>query len=311
MSHTNSTIFAALVAALLATSGCGTVVPAHDAPHAVVEVTHAIQRETVQYREWDGTLDGYISVEIRPRFEGLLVRQLFSKGAFVKKGDVLFEIDQGPIEGAPYDTAPGQADLGLASEDARSRIVSPIDGIASGARAKVGDLVGGHTVLTTVATVDWIKVFFYASRQEYSSWTRRRDPAERYASNQPGSEAVFELFLENGALYEHRGRLLRAGRKPDRGTGTVALTAVFPNPRHLLRPGQSGRLRGVVDVSERTLLVPSQAVFDLQGLLHVAVVEPDNTVAFRAVQTGERVGTLRLIEEGLRPGDRVVVEGLR
>jgi len=316
MRHMKSTSLAALVAALLATSGCGTMESGHAARPSVGQVTHAIQRETRQYREWDGTLDGYITAEIRPQVEGFLIAQHYRDGDFVEKGDLLFEIYPGPIEGTPGDAAPslggaGLSGTGLALGDARTKVVAPFDGIASGARTGIGRPVDGNTVLATVATVDWIRVYFHASRQEYSGWAKRRDPAERYSLDQATTRAQFDLVLDDGSLYGQRGHLLQAGRQPDLATGLVALTAVFPNPGHILRPGQRARLRGAVDVSERTLLVPQQAVFDVNGLPHVAVVGPDSTIAIRTVQAGERVGDLRLIEDGLRPEERIVVAGMR
>jgi membrane fusion protein (multidrug efflux system) len=287
-----------LVAALLTTSACGTVETAQGMPRPNLQAAPVIQRETRLYREWAATLDGYFTVEIRPQVEGQLVRRLYRGGSLVEAGEVLFEI--GPGE------APAALDRAVAA--GWTKVVSPIAGIAGSARARAGDLVDARTILTTVSTVDWIKVFFYASRQEYLGWTKRRDPSDRRPSTHPGDKALFELILADGTPYTYRGHLLPAGRDAAT-TGTIALTAVFPNPDHQLRPGQRGSLRAAVDVSDRRLLVPEGAVFEQDGLPRVAVIRPDSTVEVRAVQAGERVGALRVIEEGLIPGDRVVVGG--
>jgi multidrug efflux pump subunit AcrA (membrane-fusion protein) len=290
---------AALVAALLVTLGCGTVETAQETSPPVVDVAPVIQRDTRQYMEWAATIDGYFTAEVRPHVEGALRRQAYGEGYFVKQGDVLFEIDR-----REFPEAHDQA-----GEQARTKIVSPIDGVVGAPRAKPGDLVNASTVLTTVSAVDWIKVFFYVRRQEYLSWTRRTDPAERRVSARPGTMAIFELILPDGAPYAYRGDLIRSHRPSDATTGTVIVTAAFPNPDRLLRPGQRGRVRGAVDVSERTLMVPHRAVFEQDGLAHVAVVGPDSAIDIRIVRTGERVGHLQVIEDGLAPADRVVVAG--
>jgi multidrug efflux pump subunit AcrA (membrane-fusion protein) len=288
-----------VLASLLA-SACGTVETAREIAPAGLQTAPVIQRETRVYREWVGTLDGYFTAEIRPQVEGRLLGRIYREGSFVKRGDVLFEI--GPPEVPP--------DLGRAIGAARTKVVAPIDGIAGVSRVRDGDRVDARSILTTVSTVEWIKVFFYADRREYRGWTKRRDHAGRHPAAHPHDRALFEMILPNGTLYAHRGHLLPAGRGADATDGTIALTAVFPNPSRLLRPGRIARLRAAVDVSERTLLVPERAVFRQQGRPHVAVVGPDSTVGLRAVQAGERVGALRLIERGLGPGDRVIVDGL-
>jgi len=190
-------------------------------------------------------------------------------------------------------------------------IVSPIDGIAGSARAQVGALVDARTSLATVSMVDPIKVFFNPTRQDGLSWLKRRVPSERSPSTLPRNTGLFELILPDGSLYPYRGDPMPTGRELDMRSGMTTMAAIFPNPGHLLRPGQLGRIRAAVDVSKGALLIPERAVFEPQGVLQVAVVGPDNRVEIRTVVIGERVGSLWVIEEGLNPGDRVVVHGLR
>jgi len=198
-----------------------------------------------------------------------------------------------------------------------TKIASPIDGIAGIAKAQVGDLVNGQSVMTTVSTVDPIKANFSPSEGQYMSWLRPKEPGSS-ASGDPdpggagGTGAVsFQLVLSDGSVYAAEGRLVLADRAVDVKTGTITVAAAFPNPDRLLRPGQFARVRAVVEVEKAALLVPQRAVSELQGVRQVTVVGSDNKVEVRAVQTGERLGALWVIEKGLAAGERIVVEGLQ
>lgn len=184
-----------------------------------------------------------------------------------------------------------------------ARVTSPIGGIAGAATAQVGDLVSPATVLTTVSQCDPIRVVYQLSEQEYLAFQRRlqQAPAAR--------EDNLELILADGSVFPHKGRVLFEGRQVDVKTGTIASVALFPNPGNLLRPGQYAKIRAVTEVKKGALLVPQRAVNDLQGGAQVAVVGGDDKAEIRAVQTGERVGTMWVIDKGLQPGERVVVEG--
>ncbi len=193
-----------------------------------------------------------------------------------------------------------------------TRVVSPIDGIAGSAKAQVGDLVSGATLMTTVSTVDPIRAYFNPSEQEYMSWLQHLVPVARPGMAAPGGDkGLFQLILADGSLYPERGDLAFTDRSVDVKTGTISVAAVFPNPSHALRPGQYARIRAVTGVRKGALLVPQRAVSELQGTYQVIVVGPDDKAEIRPVQTAERVGRLWVIAKGLDPGDRVVVEGLQ
>jgi RND family efflux transporter MFP subunit len=192
-----------------------------------------------------------------------------------------------------------------------TRVVSPIAGIAGMARAQVGDLVSGATLMTTVSTVDPIRAYFNPSEQEYMTWLRHVVPSGRAVTPAATDKGLFQLILADGSTYADRGDLAFTDRSVDVKTGTITVAAVFPNLSRVLRPGQYARIRAVTDVRRGALLVPQRAVSELQGTYQVVVVGPDNKAEIRPVQTAERVGRLWVIEKGLSPGDRVVVEGLQ
>ncbi len=187
-----------------------------------------------------------------------------------------------------------------------TKILSPVTGIAGIAKAQIGDLVGpppGSTEeLTTVSTVDPIKVYVPVSEQEYLQAVRTRLDA--------GGVPV-ELILADGSRHPHTGRFAFADRQVDVQTGTVKVAALFPNPGNLLRPGQFARVRAQRSVKTGALLVPQRAVMELQGGYQVAVVGTDQKVDIRPVKVGQQVGSLWVIDQGLQPGERVVVEGLQ
>jgi RND family efflux transporter MFP subunit len=189
-------------------------------------------------------------------------------------------------------------------------IVSPIDGLAGIATAQIGDLVGPNSgTLTTVSTIDPIKVYFTASEQAYLNFVRRNPTiAERRAAQK---RLELELILVDGTTYPHKGTFFVADREVNVQTGAIRLAGLFPNPGTVLRPGQYGRVRAVTSRQEGALLVPQRAVSELQGRYQVAVVDSENKIDIRTVKVGERVGTQWVIEEGLHPGERVVVEGLQ
>ncbi len=189
-------------------------------------------------------------------------------------------------------------------------IQSPIEGIAGIATAQVGDLVGPSSgTLTTVSTLDPIKVYFTASEQAYLNFVRRNPTAaERLAAEK---RLELELELADGTTYPHKGTFFVADREVNVQTGAIRLAGLFPNPGNVLRPGQYGRVRAVTRRQEGALLVPQRAVTELQGRYQVAVVDSENKINIRTVKVGERVGTMWVIDEGVHPGERVVVEGVQ
>jgi membrane fusion protein (multidrug efflux system) len=187
-----------------------------------------------------------------------------------------------------------------------TRVLSPIAGVAGFRRANIGDYVGpsDSTPLTTVSQVDPIYAEFPVSEQRALTVLRRwaADPNE-------SRRIELELILADGTVYPQRGRGAALDRQVDVTSGTVLARAVFPNPGNLLRPGQYAKVRAVVEVKKSALLIPQRAVQDVQGIHQVAVVRPDDTIDIRTVKVDVRVGSLWTVTEGLKPGERVVVEG--
>ena len=187
-----------------------------------------------------------------------------------------------------------------------TRVLSPISGVAGFRVANIGDYVGPSDAnpLTTVSQADPIYAEFPVSEQRALALFRRWD-----ADPKVSRDIEFELILADGSVYSHRGRAVALDRQVDITTGTVLARGVFPNPGNVLRPGQYAKVRVVAEVRQRALLVPQRAVQDVQGVQQVAVVRPDDTLDVRTVKVDARVGPLWIIAEGLKPGERVVVEG--
>ncbi len=318
-------------------------------PPPVVVVTTVAQHDQPVFREWIGSTQGDVNADIRPKVEGYLLRRVYKEGSYVTRGQALFEIDprqaraqlqqaaanleqaraglakadrdvqrfeplaaqkalsQQEVDNARSSRTAAQATVGAvqaAVDQARlnlawTHVESPIGGIAGLARAQVGDLVGPQTVLTTVSTVDPIRVVYQVSEQEDLQF--QNDPAMR--------NAKLELVLGDGAVFPHEGHIALSGREVDIKTGTITTIGLFPNPGNILRPGQYAKVRAVTNVRRAALLVPQRAVNELQAIQQIAVVGPGDIVEVRTVKTGERIGSDWIINEGLQPGDRVIVEG--
>lgn len=191
-----------------------------------------------------------------------------------------------------------------------TRITSPIDGLPGAAQQQVGALVSAASgPITTVSTLDPIKVYFTASEQEYLEYRRRFPTDVTVKANNHRLE--LELILADGVTYPHKGKFYFADRQVDVRTGAIRLAGLFPNPDNVLRPGQYGRVRASTQTQKGALLVPQQAVIDLQGTHQVAVVDNANRVSIRAVKLRETVGRDWIVREGVQQGERVVLEGLQ
>ena len=189
-----------------------------------------------------------------------------------------------------------------------TKILSPIDGIAGLAKAQVGDLVTpGNMELATVATVNPIKAYFTVSEQEYLRY--REDHPNEPQGRKGGENQEFQLILSNGSVHPHKGKFFASDVSVNASTGSMRLCAIFDNPENILRPCQYGRVRSVMKVVKDAIVIPQRAVNELQGIRQVAVVTPEGNANIRNVKTGPRVNSGWLIEEGLKPGDKVVVEG--
>jgi membrane fusion protein (multidrug efflux system) len=312
--------------------------------------------------EWIATLDGMVNAQIRPQVSGYLVRRTYREGAFVKKGEVLFEIDRRPFEAALNQAtarlAESEAQLAKAERDlardqpladqraiARSqldndmsardaakaavasdtaaveaaqlnlgftRVTSLIDGVAAIATAQIGDLVGPSSILTTVSNVNPIRVFFPITEQEYLTIADQvSTPAGAARLWQDGGGLT--LILADGRVMPQKGSVLAVDRGVDPKVGTIRVSASFPNPGNLLRPGQYARVRAQTAVRPDALLVPQRAVSELQGGVQLRVLTPDNKISVRTVTLGGRSGNRWIVDKGLQANDRVVIDapGLR
>ncbi|MEO6874202.1 MAG: efflux RND transporter periplasmic adaptor subunit [Opitutaceae bacterium] len=334
----------AAVALVTLATGCrpkAMVVP--PAPPPDVVIAPVVVRDEPIRAEWVASIDGLVNAQIRAQVSGYLLKQVYQDGTQVKKGDVLFEIDRRPFEAALVQVQANfdQAELTknrqaqLSTQNAVSaqerdnavnsaaaakgalemaqlnleftRIVSPIDGLAGIATVQIGDLVGpGTGVLTTVSTIDPIKVYFSITEQTYLDFKKPHPGEPKFPE-----ELVFDLVMADGSVYPHQGKFLAADRQIDAGTGTLRLAGVVPNPDFLLRPGQYARVRATIRTQHDAILVPQRSVNELQGGYQVAVVGSDHIAHLRTVKVGDRSGSLWIINSGLQPGDHVVVDGIQ
>jgi len=387
----------AVLALTLLTVGCSATASAPGGfPPPTVELATVVQKDIPIYREWIGTLDGYVNAPIKAQVNGYLLRQNYVEGSFVKKGQVLFEIDPRPFQAA-VDQAEGQLaqangqlaqaqaqlvqaqaqfasaeanqhrtqldlekytplakeqavtqqDLDNATQNNLSAVAqvkgaqanvetakaqiqaaqagvqaaraavetarynlgftsptSPIDGVAGMAASQVGTLVGPASMaVTTVSTLDPIRANFTVSEQEYLGFTHQ--------SGIEVSKLPLDLILSDGSTYARKGRFFFADREVNQGTGSIQLTALFPNPGNILRPGQYAKVRAITGTKQGALLIPQRAVTELQGSYQVAVVDAQNKANIVTVKPGDRIGTMWVIDDGLKAGDRVVAEGVQ
>jgi membrane fusion protein (multidrug efflux system) len=385
----------------VAAPGCSRNTAGAAAPLLEVQVAEAVQKDVPIYKEWIGTLDGLVNADIKAEVSGYLIEQAYKEGSFVKKGQLLFQIDPRPFQAA-LDQAGGQLaqsegqlaqahaqlsqaeaqvavaeanqrrtqldvdrytplaqqqaitqqDLDNATqyniaakaqvqvaraqvETARAQITatdaavqsakaaveaaqinlgfthltSPIDGIPGIAQLQVGALVSPASgIITTVSTLDPIKVYFTVSEQEYLDFSRRFPTAELRQADL--RQLNLELILADGTTYPQTGKFDFTDRQVDVRTGAIRIAGLFPNPGNTLRPGQYGRVRRA-RVQPGALLIPQEAVMELQGTRLVAVVDSGDKIAIRPVQLGETIGHDWIVREGVKPGERVVVEGLQ
>ena len=193
-----------------------------------------------------------------------------------------------------------------------TKISSPLDGIIGRTKAKVGDFVGkdpNPVILNTVSSVDTILVSFFITETQYLAVARSL--AEALAKEHDELEADLELILIDGSVFEHKGRPDFVDREVDSSTGAILVQASFPNPEQLLRPGQFAKVRLKSRVAKDAILIPQRCVMEIQGLYYVFVVNAENIIETRDIKAGSKVGSFWLISEGLKPGEKVVFEGLQ
>jgi len=355
---THVLLFVVAVAALGSVTACRSENAAAAPPPPTAAFVTVTPEPVAITGEWIATLDGTVNAQIRPQVSGYLMRRSYREGAFVHKGDVLFEIDRRPFETALNQArarlaeseaqlakaerdfardrplaeqraiAQSQLDNDVSARDAAqasvasakatveaaqlnvsfTRVTSLIDGVAAIAAAQIGDLVGPTTLLTTVSQVNPIKVYFPISEQQYLVIADHlRTPAAAATLWQEGGG--LSLVLADGTTYAQRGSVVALDRDVDPKMGTIRVSATFPNPGNILRPGQYGRVRAQTAVRPDSLLVPQRAVSELQNGFQLRILTADNKVAVRTVTLGPRVGNRWIVEKGLQANDRVVVDG--
>jgi membrane fusion protein (multidrug efflux system) len=204
------------------------------------------------------------------------------------------------------DAAVKQAEINLGY----TKITAPIDGVVGFANNQVGDLVGPSTgPLTTMSQIDPIKAIVTAGEGPFTDFVSRHpDPKER---NEYVKSLDFQLILGNGEVYPQKGKFYALDRNLDIKTGSIRYYVTFPNPGAILRPGQFGKVRFVADMKKGAMVIPQEAVNELQGSYQVAVVDENNKVSIRPVKMGERIGSMWEVTDGLKPGDKVVVQGIQ
>jgi RND family efflux transporter MFP subunit len=346
--------------ALTMTTGCSKKEAAQASTPPEVEVATVVQQDVPLYTECISILDGYVNAQIQPQVTGYLMKQNYTEGTVVHKGEVLFEIDPRPFEAALQQAkghlAQAEAQSGktrldvardtpLAKESAIpqaqldndiqaneaahamvsaskaeveqaelnlefTKVRSLVDGVAGLAKGQIGDLVGPTTILTTVSQVKPIKAYFAISEQEYLKLAERIS-AVAEGRRRVGEQKILDLVLSDGTVYPHKGWVVLADRQVDVKTGTIRMAGAFDNPGGILRPGMFGRVRAVTGVAKAALLVPQRSVVEIQGSYSVVVIGSNNQARIRPVKTGERVGQMWVITDGIKPGEQVIAEGMQ
>jgi membrane fusion protein, multidrug efflux system len=237
------------------------------------------------------------------RYTPLVAKQAVSKQEL---DNALAEKDASTSQVAAAKAAVEKATLDLGY----TRVTAPISGLVGTTQVKSGNLVGRgeSTLLTTISQIDPIMFRVGVTEADYLRVARR---IQASGKNDPTIKTGIELRLADGTRYPQPGKINTVERAVDPTTGTLGLELVFPNPNQLLRPGQYGRARILLETKAGALLVPQRAVQELQNLYSVAVVDSGNKVAFRNVKVGQKVDSLWVVEDGLKAGEQIVVEGLQ
>ncbi|MDI1322216.1 MAG: efflux RND transporter periplasmic adaptor subunit [Algoriphagus sp.] len=321
-----------------------------------VNVVTAIQNDVPLYEDFVAQVYGKSDVDIRSRVEGWVTAMNFKEGSVVKKGDLLYVIDDieyknrldrqasevtraktelvraeselsrvrpltemnalskkdldnavAEFEAARAHVSSTQASLENAKvELGYTRVYAPFEGIVGISNVRVGDYVsraGGTSVLTTISSVDGVRVRFQISEREYLRIAQLSK--EELAS----ARKNVELVLADGSIYSEKGEVDFADREIDPKTGTLTIEASFPNPSGLLRPGLFVKTRVLLNTATAAVMIPQRAVFQLQNLNQVFTVTDSSTLKATTVETGQKIGDAWIIKSGLKAGDRVAIVG--
>jgi membrane fusion protein (multidrug efflux system) len=327
-----------------------------------VLVSEVMQQNVPTVNEWVAQLNGPVNADITPKVQGYLLKQVYQNGYFVKKGQLLFELDprqyQAAVENAKADVAVAQAqydkytadvqrdtplaaqnaipqkqlDTDLANQAAMkaeveakkavlanaelnlawTNVTSPIDGIAGVANSQEGDLVGTSTKMAVVSQVNPIWAYFNPPEALFLSFAPQVTGIITGKVSASTLKQMPITFIQaNDQPYPAKGYIIYVNRQVGTQTGTIQMAAEFPNTEAALRPGGFGRVKIAVGENKNAMLVPQPAVIEIQGQYQLIVLTSDNKATFRPVKLGERVGPNWIVSEGVKPGERVVVEGIQ
>lgn len=349
---------AGLLFVLLSVIGCEKKeAPPPPAPPDV-EVTEVVEQNIPVYQEWVAQLNGQVNADITPKVQGYLLRKNYSEGFFVRKGQLLYEIDPRPfvaaLDQSKAEVARAEAqkdeadnnvvrDRPLAAESAIpqkqldtdistlaatkaqvdaakanmaqaelnlswTKVYSPIDGLAGISNSQVGDLVGTTTKMTTISEVNPIRAYFNISEKDYLNEAQM---ISRFVNGSMARRPVLpiEFIQANGVPFPAKGKITLVSREIAVSTGTIQVAAEFQNKEGILRPGGFGTVRIETGTTKNALLVPQPAVIEVQSQYQIVVVTPDNKAEFRPIKVGDRVGTNWIVTEGLKPHEKIVVQG--
>ena len=190
-----------------------------------------------------------------------------------------------------------------------THVTSLLDGIAGIVQVQIGNLVTPTSTLTSVSRVNPIKAYFPIAEQTYMRFAKQINASSQ--RNAPPDAPPLQLILADGTVYPEKGKILYTDRQVDITTGSIRIVGAFSNPNNILRPGQFGRVRAATETVKDALLVPQRAVNELQGTFQLAVVGEGNKVSVRSVKVGDRVGSMWIIQSGVKRGELVIVEGLQ
>ncbi len=358
----NAFIFGALALSLLLLTACEKKEEKPKAGPPEVLVSEVIQQNVPNVVEWVAQLNGPINADITPKVQGYLLRQDYQNGFFVKKGQLLFDLDPRQYEAAvdqakakvavaqaEYDkfTADVQRDTPLAAQNAIpqkqldtdlanqaaakaevqankadlanaqlnlawTKVYSPIDGIAGVSNSQIGDLVGTTTKMAVVSQVNPIWAYFNVSEGIFLRFAPQvTGIITGKVSRSSLAATPVEFIQANDEPYPHKGVIIYVNRQVGTQTGTIQLAAEFPNQEAVLRPGGFGRVKIATGENKNALLVPQPAVIEIQGKYQLIVLNDQGKATFRPVKMGERIGPNWIVSEGVKPGEKVVVEGIQ
>jgi membrane fusion protein, multidrug efflux system len=348
-----------LLSALLLAAGCEKKEAPPPPSPPDVTFTEVIQQNVPVNEQWVAQLNGPVNADITPKVQGYLLKQAYQNGFFVKKGQLLYELDPRPFVAA-LDQAKAQVavavanqgeaennvtrDTPLAAQNAIpqkqldtdkstlaaqiaqvtaakaaqsnaelnlewTKVYAPIDGVAGNSTSQVGDLVGTATKMTTISQVNPIWAYFNISESQYLD--RAHMISKIVMGDRGGANLPIQFIQSNGETFPEKGKIVLVNREVATSTGTIQLAAAFPNKGGILRPGGYGSVRIQTGYHDNALLVPQPAVIEVQSEYQIVVLTPENKAVYRTIKVGDRVGPNWIVTDGLKVGDKVVVDGVQ